>query len=79
MARGRCIATTSATRGRARTSAPLFAGTPGVPGTPGATDVKIWHGFDKLRTSPSLSADGKTIYFGMGFDFCAVDTAYDDD
>ena len=54
---------------------PLFAGTPGVPGTPGATDVKIWHGFDKLRTSPSLSADGKTVYFGMGFDFCSVDAA----
>src|SRR5207342_556835 len=48
---------------------PLFAG------TPGATDVKIWHGFDKLRTSPSLSADGATVYFGMGFDFCSVDAA----
>ena len=46
-----------------------------LPGTPGATDVKIWHGFDKLRTSPSLSADGKTVYFGMGFDFCSVDAA----
>ena len=54
---------------------PLFAGAPGVPGTPGATDVKIWHGFDKLRTSPSLSADGATVYFGMGFDFCSVDAA----
>ena len=54
---------------------PLFAGSPGVPGTPGATDVKIWHGFDKLRTSPSLSADGETVYFGMGFNFCSVDTA----
>ena len=30
---------------------------------------------DKLRTSPSLSADGTTIYFGMGFDFCSVDAA----
>src|SRR5262245_6045328 len=53
---------------------PVF-GTAAAPGTPdAATDVKIWHGFDKLRTSPSLSADGKTIFFGMGFDFCAVDT-----
>ena len=54
---------------------PLFAGTPTVPGVPAATDVKFWHGFDKLRTSPSLSGDGKTIYFGMGFKFCSVDTA----
>ena len=54
---------------------PLFSGAPGVPGTPGPTDVKIWHGFDKLRTSPSLSADGETVYFGMGFNFCSVDTA----
>jgi outer membrane protein assembly factor BamB len=52
---------------------PLF-GTAAAPGTPAAADVKIWHGFDKLRTSPSLSADGKTIFFGMGFDFCSVDT-----
>jgi outer membrane protein assembly factor BamB len=59
--------------GQSPNPGPLFTGTPPV--TPGATDVKIWHGFDKLRTSPSLSADGKTIFFGMGFDFCAVDTA----
>ena len=38
-------------------------------------DVKVWHGFDKLRTSPSLSQDGKTIYFGMGFKFCSIDTS----
>ena len=36
-------------------------------------DVKVWKGFDKLRTSPSLSKDGKTIYFGMGWSFCSVD------
>jgi len=40
---------------------------------PSPTDVTIWHGYDKIRTSPSLSKDGKTIYFGMGFDFCSVD------
>ena len=41
----------------------------------GEVQVKFWHGFDKLRTSPSLSGDGKTIYFGMGFEFCSVDAA----
>jgi hypothetical protein len=55
--------------GQSPNPGPLFTG------TPGPTDVKIWHGFDKLRTSPSLSADGATIYFGMGFDFCSVDAA----
>ena len=30
---------------------------------------------DKIRTSPALSADGSTLYVGLGFDFCAVDTA----
>jgi len=59
--------------GQSPNPGPLFTGTPPV--TPGATDVQIWHGFDKLRTSPSLSADGATIYFGMGFDFCSVDAA----
>ena len=41
---------------------------------PAATNVRKWTGYDKIRTSPSLSADGKTLYFGMGFDVCAVDT-----
>jgi len=54
---------------------PLFPGTPTAPGAPATTDVAFWHGFDKLRTSPSLSGDGKTIYFGMGFKFCSVDAA----
>jgi outer membrane protein assembly factor BamB len=52
---------------------PLFAGTSTVPGAPAATDVKIWHGGDKLRTSPSLSKNGTTIYFGIGWNFCAID------
>ena len=55
---------------------PLFAsGKPNTDPTKGEVQVKVWHGFDKLRTSPSLSKDGKTIFFGMGFDFCSVDTA----
>ena len=29
----------------------------------------------KARTSPSLSKDGTTVFFGMGFDFCSVDAA----
>lgn len=45
------------------------------PGPLAATEVQKWQGFDKLRTSPSLSADGEAIYFGMGFDFCSVETA----
>ena len=52
---------------------PLFAGTPTVPGTPAATDVRIWHGGDKLRTSPSLSKNGTTIYLGIGWSFCSID------
>jgi hypothetical protein len=44
-------------------------------GTPAATDVEIWHGFDKIRTSPSLSADGSVLYVGLGFYFCAIDAA----
>ena len=40
-----------------------------------AADVKKWTGYDKIRTSPSLSPDGKRLYFGMGFDVCSVDTA----
>src|SRR5438094_2246296 len=43
---------------------------------PAATDVTKWTGYDKIRTSPSFSADGKTLYFGMGFDFCAVDAQH---
>jgi hypothetical protein len=42
---------------------------------PVAADVKKWTGYDKIRTSPSLSPDGKRLYFGMGFDVCSVDTA----
>ena len=41
---------------------------------PAAADVKKWTGYDKIRTSPSLSADGKTLYLGLGSDVCAVDT-----
>ena len=41
---------------------------------PAAADVRKWTGYDKIRTSPALSKDGKTLYFGMGFDVCAVDT-----
>ena len=37
------------------------------------SEVRVWHGFDKLRTSPSLSKDGKTIFFGMGYKFCSID------
>ena len=42
---------------------------------PAAGDVKKWPGPDKIRTSPALSADGKTLYFGVGRDFCSVDAA----
>src|ERR1700675_527918 len=42
---------------------------------PAAGDVRKWLGSDKIRTSPALSADGKTLYFGVGRDFCSVDTA----
>src|SRR5262245_47557007 len=57
---------------------PLFQGSgyPGCPGSgcaPAAADVKTWQGFDKLLTSFALSPDGKTIYAGLGFDFCAID------
>src|SRR5262245_60527611 len=62
--------------GQSPSRGPLFAsGTPNTDPTKGEVQVKVWHGFDKLRTSPSLSKDGTTIFFGMGFDFCSVDTA----
>src|SRR5262245_10803679 len=42
---------------------------------PAPADVKKRTGYDKIRTSPSLTADGKRVYFGMGFEVCSVDTA----
>ena len=44
-------------------------------GAPAPADVKIWPGFDRVRTSPSLSADGSVLYAGLGFYFCAIATA----
>jgi outer membrane protein assembly factor BamB len=62
--------------GQSPSRGPLFAsGAPNTDPTKGEVQVKFWHGFDKLRTSPSLSKDGTTIFFGMGFDFCSVDAA----
>jgi outer membrane protein assembly factor BamB len=62
--------------GQSPSRGPLFAsGAPNTDPTKGEVQVKVWHGFDKLRTSPSLSKDGTTIFFGMGFDFCSVDAA----
>jgi hypothetical protein len=53
---------------------PLFpSGAPNTDPANGPVQVKIWHGFDKIRTSPSLSADGSTLYVGLGFDFYAID------
>lgn len=43
-------------------------------GAPAPADVKVWHGFDRVRTSPSLSADGSVLYAGLGFYFCAIAT-----
>jgi PKD repeat protein len=45
---------------------PLFPS--GAP-PPGA--VKVWQGFDKIKMSPVVGADG-TIYVGLGFSFCAI-------
>ena len=45
---------------------PLF---PSV--TPPAGAVKVWQGFDKIKMSPIVGADG-TIYVGLGFSFCAI-------
>ena len=56
--------------GRAISSAPCSPPEPRRP-----RNVKTWQGPDKVRTSPALSADGSTLYVGLGFDFCAVDTA----
>ena len=56
--------------GQSHLLGPLFPA-----GAPAAANVKTWQGPDKVRTSPALSADGSTLYAGLGFDFCAVDTA----
>ncbi len=44
-------------------------------GAPAAENVKVWHGSDRIRVSPVLSKDGKTVYTSMGFYLCAIDTA----
>src|SRR5262245_6362838 len=60
--------------GQSPSRGPLFAsGAPNTDPTKGEVQVKIWKGFDKLRSSPSLSKDGKTIFFGIGWSFCSVD------
>ena len=56
--------------GQSHLLGPLFPA-----GAPAAANVRTWQGPDKVRTSPALSADGSTLYVGVGFDFCAVDTA----
>jgi hypothetical protein len=41
-------------------------------GAPDPTvDVRIWQGFDKIKMSPIIGADG-VIYVGLGFSFCAI-------
>jgi len=40
-------------------------------GTPAPENVKKWQGFDKIKMSPVLGADG-TVYVGLGFSFCAI-------
>ena len=42
-------------------------------GAPGPQDVQVWHGLDKIRSSPTLSADGATIYVALGWQLCAID------
>ena len=54
--------------GQSHLLGPLFPA-----GAPAAGNVKTWQGTDKIRTSPALSADGSTLYVGLGFDFCAID------
>ena len=61
--------------GQSKSRGPVFASGGPADNAAHSLDVKVWHGFDKLRTSPSLSKDGKTIYFGMGFKFCSIDTS----
>jgi hypothetical protein len=56
--------------GQSHLLGPLFPA-----GAPAAANVRTWQGPDKVRTSPALSADGSTLYVGLGFDFCAIDTA----
>jgi hypothetical protein len=43
-------------------------------GGPPPASVKSWLGFDKIKMSPVIGADG-TIYVGLGFQFCALNPA----
>src|SRR5262245_4859539 len=44
------------------------------PGPLSVSDVKIWTGIDRVKSSPTIGSDG-TIYVAVGWALCAIDPA----
>src|SRR5580765_463930 len=40
-------------------------------GAPAPENVAVWEGFDKVKSSPTIAADG-TVYVGVGWSVCAI-------
>ncbi len=52
--------------GRSGLLGPIF-----LSGTPQASNIATWVGFDKVKSSPTIGPDG-TIYVGVGWSVCAI-------